>query len=240
MVNCQDSIVVLHGWRSSKEKWEKVKMGLEREGFRVIIPDFPGFGEEDLKKAWNLDDYLNWTKDFIEKKIHSGELSENFFLLGHSFGGRVAIKFSVKYPEKLKGLILVSSAGIKPKKRLISKFSPLLKKLSFLPGYDFFRKVFYKFIIRRSDYLKVEGAMKETFKNIIEEDLTAVLSQVKTDTFIVWGKEDKMTPINDAYLMNKKIENSKLEVLENIGHAPYIENPDLLAKKILEFTKSKT
>ena len=229
MENCQ-YLIVLHGWQSSKEKWTKVKENLEREGIKVIVPDLPGFKEETkLSQPWNLDNYVEWLRKFSSNK-------EKFFLLGHSFGGRIAIKFSIKYPEEIKGLILVSSAGIKPKKRLVSNFVSL-KKFSFLPGYSFLRKLFYKFIVKRTDYLYVDGILKETFKKVIERDLTSVLSQIKAKTLILWGQRDKITPISNAYLMKEKINDSRLEIMKGIGHTPYSEDPETLAKKILDFIK---
>jgi len=225
----QESLLILHGWQSSKEKWEKVKENLESKGIKVIVPDFAGFKEE-LNQSWSLDDYINWTEEFIE-----GHLDEPFFLLGHSFGGRIAINVAIKKPEKLRGLILVSSAGIKPRKT-VSKLI-IFKSFRFLPGYSFLRKCFYKFILRKTDYLKVSGTMKETFKRVIEKDLTPLLSQIKVETLILWGRKDKITPLSNGYLMNKEIKDSKFEVLEEIGHTPYLENPDLLSEKVINFIK---
>ena len=240
MQNCQDTIIILHGWGSSKEKWQAVKENLEKQGLKVIVPDLPGFKKEtELKKFWDLDDYINWFKK------SSSETSEPFFLLGHSFGGRMAIKYAAQHPKKLKGLILVSAAGIIPKKcflpSFISKMAKVGNKFSFLPFYSFFRKVFYKFILRRTDYIKSEKIpnLKETFKKIIAEDLTSHSSQIKTPTLIIWGEKDKITPLSDAHLMNKKIPNSKLEILKNIGHSPHQETPKILAEKIINFIKLK-
>lgn len=230
MENCQ-SIVILHGWQSSKEKWNKVKEFLEKKGIEVIVPDLPGFKQENrLPKPWNLDNYVDWLKDFTKDK-------EKFFLLGHSFGGRISIKFVSRFPSKIRGLILVSSAGIKHKKSFIFSFVFLLKKFSFLPGYSFFRDVFYKKILKKTDYILAKGNLKETFKNIIKEDLTSLLSQIKTETLILWGEKDKITPLQDAYLMKEKIANSELKILKSTGHTPYLECPEILAKEILKFVK---
>ena len=244
---CQETIIILHGWQSSKEKWQKVKQEIEQyyentsRNIKIIVPDLPGFKKETkLDRIWNLDDYVEWFKNF------SSEVSEPFFLLGHSFGGRIAIKFAQKYPEKLKGLILVSSAGIKPKKRLylylISAVAKFGRRFSFLPFYSFSREFFYKYILRKTDYIKAEklSYLKETFKKVIEEDLFPYLSQIKIPCLIIWGEKDKMTPISDAYLMNKKIPNSQLEVLKNIGHFPHIDVPKILTQKIQNFIESFT
>lgn len=234
MENAQ--LIILHGWFSSKEKWEKAKNSLEKEKVRVFIPDLPGFKEETkINRPWSLDNYIKWVKDYIEEKINSGEIKEPFFLLGHSFGGRVSINFAIRYPDKVKGLILVSSAGIRNRKisRLI-----LFKKLSFLPGGSFLKKIYYRFIIKRTDYLKADPVMKKTLSRVVEEDLFYVLSRIKVKTLIIWGEKDNTTPIAQGYLMKEKIKDSKLEILENVGHTPYLENPELLAKKISDFIRT--
>ncbi len=180
---------------------------------------------------------MNWFTQLNNRE------DESFFLLGHSFGGRMAIKYAAKHPEKSKGLILVSVAGIIPKKcflpSFISEMAKVGNKFSFLPFYSFFRKVFYRFILRKTDYIKSEEIpnLKETFKKIIAEDLTPYFSKIKTPTLIIWGEKDKMTPLSDAHLMNKKIPNSKLEVLKNIKHSSHREAPEILAEKIINFIK---
>ncbi|MCK4781532.1 alpha/beta hydrolase [Candidatus Parcubacteria bacterium] len=226
----EKTILILHGWGSFSEKWRKTGDLLSKNNFQVIAPDLPGFGKSsDPPKPWDVDDYVEWVKNFIvQKKL------KNFFLLGHSFGGRVAIKFSAKYPEKVEKLILVSSAGIKPKTNHLN-FLAGAKKVKWLPGFSLTRKIFYKYILRKTDYFKAKGVMRETFKKIIEEDLTFHLSKIKISTLIIWGDKDKMTPISDAYLMNRKIPNSKLEILKNIGHFPYLKCPEKLSEIILKF-----
>lgn len=242
------TLVILHGWQSSKEKWQRVKEILEKEGIKVIIPDLPGFKPETtLTKTWNLDDYIEWLKDFLfKKRTTCPELAEGFFLLGHSFGGRVAIKFATKYPQEIKGLILVSAAGIKKKlfltgkilawgAKLVRKFR--IEEMPFLKGlWQFFRKIFYRFILRKTDYFETKGTLKETIKNILNEDLTPFLNKISLPTLIIWGEKDKITPLSDAKLMEKEM-NARLEVLKTVGHTPHLENPELLAQKIKEFIK---
>jgi len=203
----------------------------------VFVPDLPGFGKEPPpEKPWAVDDYVNWVNDYDNKNKPN-----NFFLLGHSFGGRIAIKFATKYPEKLKGLILVSAAGLESEKSVkeisVSILAPYLSKLAFLPGYNFLREFFYRFVLKKTDYLKAKGTMKETFKKAIGEDLTPLLGTIKIPTLIIWGENDKTLPVTDGYLMNKKIENSRLEIMKGVDHTPQIEAPDLLAQKIIEFIK---
>lgn len=232
------TLVILHGWQSSKEKWKIVKEEIEKENIKVIVPDLPGFrSENELKKAWGLANYIQWVKGFVDEKAVEG-----FFLLGHSFGGRVAIKFAAKYPEKLRGLILVSAGGMesertlkKLEKRILKRSSFAFKKLSFLPGYQFFRKLFYKFVVRKTDYLEAKGYLKGTFKKVIGENLTPFLRRIRTRTLIMWGDKDEVLPLSDGLLMKEGIKDSSLELLKGIGHSPHLENPKLLSKKIIDF-----
>jgi len=231
------TILILHGWGLGNISWQKTKEILEASGYFVFVPDLPGFGQEPPpEKPWVIDDYINWVNNYSNENKLS-----NFFLLGYSFGGRIAIKFTVKHPEKFKGLILVSAAGLESEKNVqeisISILAPYFKKLSFLPGYDSLRKFFYRFILKKTDYLKAKGVMKETLKKVISEDMTQLLEKIKTPTLIIWGENDKTLPVTDGYLMNKKIENSRLEIMKGIDHTPQIQAPELLTQKIIEFIK---
>ena len=76
--------------------------------------------------------------------------------------------------------------------------------------------------------------MKETFKNVISEDLSQFTGFIRTPTVIIWGDKDKSTPVEDAYFMNNKIKNSKLFIINGAGHILNKECHDVLAEKILE------
>lgn len=217
--------LILHGWGSNSEKWQKIGELLAQNGIKVIIPDLPGFGKSDKPlKAWNLDDYCNFIEEFV-KFLNL----EKFYLLGHSFGGALAVKCSLKFPEKINKLFLVGAACIR-KKTVKVRLLRVISKLFNHPPL-FIKKVFY----RKSDYLSVEGVMKETYLKIIEEDLTDILSQVQIPTIIIWGKKDNTTPIKHAYLIRSKINNSKLEIIPNISHSPHLESPEKLAEIITKF-----
>ena len=211
-------LLILHGWGSSSEKWQKIGELLAQKGVKVIIPDLPGFGKsEEPQKAWNLDQYCDFVEEFV--KILN---LDKFYLLSHSFGGSLAVKFSLQYPEKVAKLFLVSAACIRKKslKNKLFKFISRFFKIKPL----FLRKFFY----RKSDYLSVKGVMKETYLKVIEEDLSDVLEKVKVPTMIIWGAKDKITPIKQAKLIKTKIRNSELKIIPNIGHSLHLEAPEKL------------
>ena len=146
---------------------------------------------------------------------------------------------------KLNGVILVSAAGIKRNQAIHSEIIGLAAKLvrAFNLGdrpvsrnvYNFLRVFFYRYIIRKTDYLNAKGILNDTIKNILAEDLKQRLSDIQEPTKIIWGDKDKITPLRDANLMKEKIKNSELEVLEGVGHMPYMHCPEKLAELIIEF-----
>lgn len=230
--------LILHGWGSSAERWDKVIKFLVEGGIKVIIPDLPGFGKSDLPpNAWNLNNYCSFVEDFV---LNIPELSGDFYLLGHSFGGALAAKFAIKHPQKVRKLFLVSAACIRKKtvkKWYLARISKIFKIFSFLPFYDLARRAFYKFIVGKSDYLQVNGVMKEAFLKVVSEDLSQHLSFVKVPTVIIWGEKDNTTLLEDAYFINKKIENSKLVLIPGVGHDLNQKAPEVLSQEILKFTQ---
>lgn len=238
-----ENILILHGWGSSAKNWSRVKELLENDGHKVFVPDLPGFGENTPpEKPWSVDDYVDWVKDFCGKN----NLSQ-FFLVGHSFGGGIAVKFTAAFPEKLSKLILIAPAIVRRKTFEQNIFLGLAKigHLIFsVPGLSHLRPLAREFLYNFTgsrDYYKLEVAksiaMKETFKRVVGEDLTHYLPKIKIHTLIIWGARDALTPIEEAYLIKNRLKNSNLEIISDGRHGLNLENPEILAQKILNFIK---
>lgn len=235
------AILILHGWGGSSDSWLEVQRLLAEKGYLVLVPDFSGFGKSPTpSEPWSIKEYTEVILKFTEKlKLN------RFFLLGHSFGGRVAIRFSSQYPEKIEKLILCNSAGIKPKPGLKTRLIFLLAKLGnallspkpLVRLKDHLQNLFYLFL-RKKDYAKAEGMMKEILKKVLAEDLSADLPKIKTETLIVWGQIDKMVPVKYAQIFKKQIKEAKLEIIPKIGHSPHLETPVKLVNLILQFLKT--
>ena len=232
------AILVLHGWGGSSDSWLKVQGFLSNKGYRVFVPDFPGFGKsKPPKRSWSVTDYANWTFNFAES-----QKLDNFFILAHSFGGRVAIKFAVEFPDMVKGLALCDSAGIKRKPDLKTKTLFLISKMGnkvfevpYLAKYkDKVRSIFYRFL-RHKDYVKAAGVMKETIRKILEEDLSPYLLKINARTLTLWGKKDKTVPLEDAHTFKDKIKDSQIKILEGVGHSPHLQVPQKLADIVSSF-----
>jgi len=235
-------ILILHGWGSNSLRWQKVRELLEEEGIEVLILDLPGFDITPFPdRPWSRDDYIKW----IFQKVKERNWPK-FNLLGHSFGGGLAVKIATNPTLFKKGggvekLILVAPAIIKRKSiktylfYLIASFG---KKIFSLPGLKIFyplaEKLIYKLAGAR-DYYVAEGVMKETMKGLGEEDLEALLEKVKTPTLILWGKKDDVLPLKDAYYLKEKIGGSQLKIIPGAGHSPHRETPAELAEIIIDF-----
>ena len=76
--------------------------------------------------------------------------------------------------------------------------------------------------------------MRDTYLRIISEDLEDILGNIQIPTIIIWGEKDNITTLNQGRLINKKIDDSRLEIIPNVGHSPHKEVPEILSQKILE------
>lgn len=227
-------IFVLHGWTYSTDKWTHLLKLLNQEGYSATLLKIPGL-TGPLEEVWDTNDYVEW----INTKIGKGSAT----LIGHSNGGRLAMAFGLKYPEKIEKLILIDSAGIRDKK-LNTKFKRfifyrLAKLGKNITSSVFFKNLLYK-VARENDYRLASPVMKQTMKNLISFDLEPYLSEIKIPTLIIWGKKDKITPLFFAEILNKKIRASKLIVVPGAKHSPQFTHPKKTAELVLQFLNKKT
>lgn len=215
-------IIFLHGWGGSIASFYGAGQSLSK-CFRVTLVDFYGFGNTiHPDSPLNLDDYVNSIVNIINHYR-----MQNVLLVGHSFGGRVAIKLAQKYGHLVGKIVLCDSAGIIPKRRIKYYFKVYLHKL--------LRKLGFNHAGGSKDYKSLNSVMKQTFKNIVNEDLTALTKKVTAPTMIIWGDKDKETPIYMAKMLHKNIPNSGLVIFKNCGHFAYIERQDIFYAILIKF-----
>ena len=229
-------IVLLHGWGASKERLFPLGKALTEIGFRVLIPDLPGFGKSSLpSRPWGVGEYA----DFISKVIDKFYGKKKVYLFGHSFGGRVAIKIASRYPKKIAGIALCGSAGISRGNFFKRIFFLILAKTGkqIFPQSERPRRLIYR-LAREHDYEKTRGVMRETFKLVISEDLNPLLPKIKIPTLILWGTEDKMTPVTDGFILEKTIPKAKLVLFEGKGHQLPYEKVKKIARVVNSWSQS--
>ena len=231
-----EKLVLLHGWTYSSDgsdplrKWQPFIELLESQGIRCELPRIPGI-TKDINEFWTLDEYADWLKKMLSK-------DNKIILVGHSNGGRIAFKFTQKYPEKVTKLILIDSAGIyhnelplRFKRFLFRNIAKIGRKFTESEG---LRKLIY-IVAREGDYSNATPSQRQTMLNLINSDLTEILKEVKAPTLIIWGEKDKVTPLSDGQLIHSLIKNSKLSIIGNARHSPQFTNPKEVAKLINDF-----
>jgi pimeloyl-ACP methyl ester carboxylesterase len=222
-------VFIIHGWTYNLEKWEAFVALLRAQ--RVVVKQLkvPGLTTKS-DKVWDIDGYINWLDEELKGEEHP-------IIIGHSNGGRIALAYSIKYPQRLKKLILIDSAGV-PRDQLKAKIklkvlwflSKVGKVLSIVPGA---KKIFYR-VIGAHDYQNAPPNMKLTMRNMLAVDENLNLHEVQTPTTIIWGKNDKVTPLRDGQRMAKQIPQSTLHIIDNAQHAPFASQPQAVLELILK------
>ena len=209
-----NDIVLLHGWGQNIEMMRPIGDNFQNR-FRITILDFPGFGEsEEPKEAWTIDDYELMLEEFL-KKVNV----KKPIVIGHSFGGRVAIRYSARNP--ISKLVLFGSPCIRIQEEL-SLGVKMLKKLKTLPGLNGLGEYMKKFIGSR-DYKAASPIMRQTLVNVVNEDLSKFAREIEEPTLLIWGTNDTEAPLNEAKELEKIMLDAALITLPGTHYA-YLEN----------------
>lgn len=234
------SIVILPGWGDNRKSFNYM-INFLKDYFSVYILDYPGFGNSVFpNKDLTIYDYslliYNWIK-YLDL--------DNPILIGHSFGGRIIITLLGFYNYKFSNIILMNSAGIKKKQELsniIHKYSYKLLKLIRYILPNKYKDKYMKYLFNKfasNDYKNLSRNMMNTFKNIVNEDLKNYLRNINSKVLLLWGDKDIDTPVSNAYIINKLINNSELIVLKGCSHFTYLQCPILINKIIYEELKEE-
>jgi len=228
-------ILLLHGWQDNLTTFDNLVASMTGS-FRIVRLDLPGFGKTEIpSSAWNLDNYIQFVCDFVEKLGIKVDV-----LIGHSFGGRIAMKGIASGKIKAKKLVLIGSAGLAKTRTLrnsIIRSSALIGKLAlYIPPLLFWRNALRKRIYKviGSDYANT-GALKDTFVKIISEDLSESAKLIKVPTLLIWGELDIQTTVDDGRKLASLIDGSELKIINEAGHFVHREKTSEVAKYIMEF-----
>lgn len=216
-------LVFLHGWGSSLEAFTRIQQEFEK-GFHVFSIDLPGFGKsEEPAEAWGVEEYTQLIEEFFRLKGIT-----NPILAGHSNGGRISIVYASRNP--VHKLILLDSAGVKPKRSLkyyVKVYSyKLMRKLMPLVVGKAKAQAMVEERRKKSgstDYNNASPMMRQVLVRVVNTDLQSYMPLIKAPTLLVWGENDTATPVGDAKIMEKLIPNAGLVIFKNAGHFAFIE-----------------
>ena len=207
-------ILLLHGWGQNIEMMKPLGDPFS-DKYRITILDLPGFGESgEPDRAWKMEDYNNFLEEFIEEvKIKKP------IVIGHSFGGRLAIYYSSRHP--IEKLVLFGSPCIRENKEL-PFYIKILKSMKKIPGLEQFGEYMKKYIGSR-DYKAASPIMRQTLVEVINEDLSKYAREIEEPTLLIWGDKDTEAPVNEARDLEKLMIDAALIILPGTHYA-YLEN----------------
>ena len=245
-------ILLLHGFDSSL---------LE---FRRLLPQLT-----PAHPTWAMDLFgFGLTERLTDTQISPTSIKEHLYcfwktaiakpiiLVGASMGGAAAIDFALTYPDVVKKLILIGSAGMRkgtvagkflvpPLDRIATNFlrSPKVRREVSLKAYADSRFVTADAEVCASLHLAMprwSQALISFTKSGGYGSFANQLKYLKPETLILWGDRDRILGTKDATKFQSTIPNNKLIWIKNSGHVPHLEHPTITAQEILKFASIKT
>ncbi len=247
-------LVLIQGWATTLEGWA-FQLPFFRRKMMVIALDNRGIGGSSRPNyPYTMDMFVDETKALfdslgVHQKIH---------LCGISMGGMIALNYVLKYSDTAKTLVLLSTSAFNRKEfaePITEQYRAIMQDLELEEGFkikldlmfseSFIKRVNDDEVLRNTlfEQLMIKSASTATWQNlenrlaaITEHDVRDSLSKITQPTLIIHGTEDKYIPLEDAKILNEKIPNSTLIILEGFGHASVlIEDAEKVNNSIWNF-----
>ncbi|NHC25320.1 alpha/beta fold hydrolase [Nocardioides sp. IC4_145] len=255
------ALLLLHGLGCNHTTWEPVIDLLARR-YTVIAPDLLGHGQSDKPRAdYSLGGFANGMRDLLTVLG-----IEQATVVGHSFGGGVAMQFAYQYPERTERLVLVASGGlgpdVTPAIRAVTTpgFHQVMGVLT-LPGIRHVGKKGMQLMTALpSRHARDLGEMAEIYdsfkdpaaRHAIRHVVRGVVDwkgQVVTmadraylteemPMAVVWGRDDTVIPVQHAGRAGELAPRSRVEIIPNAGHFPHKDHPERFAKLLHDFIRT--
>ncbi|WP_057912167.1 alpha/beta fold hydrolase [Peribacillus muralis] len=247
------TLVLLHGFLSSSFSFRKLVPHLIKE-FNVISLDLPPFGQsgKDYRYTYSFRNIAKSVVHFLAKKNIN-----KFTIIGHSMGGQVSLQLIKSHPDLVEHAILLAGSGYQP------SYSEKMKLVSYLPFFSFgikgylqrsgieknlknvvhdpnliddeMRQGYLGPFIKKHDIFRALGRMlRDKEVDLLKEDL----NQILTPCLLLWGRHDRVVPLEIGQRLNDDLPNSELIVLEDSGHLLPEERPAEIYQLIKGFLET--
>ncbi|HOV89519.1 MAG TPA: alpha/beta hydrolase [Syntrophorhabdaceae bacterium] len=230
-------IIFIHGSGLSTHIWYGLRDYLSNS-LEVVLIDLPGHGMSSGGGYGSIEDY----RDAIFNAIKGTDL-EGSYMAGHSLGGAIAMSFALKYPELIKGLILLGTGArlkVLPQilEGIVKNKEKTLKEIISLAfsdkSHDELKKIHY------NETIKCPGEV--IYKDFFACDRFNIMDSLEfiaSPTLIVCGEDDKLTPVKYSEYLKNHIKNSELVIIKDAGHMLFLEKPKEIADAIKGFIEKK-
>ena len=235
-----DPLVIIHGGGDGARSWFKNAEELSKY-YSVYLPDLPGFGRsQSASNKFHLPEYVAFVENFTQALG-----IDSFHLVGHSIGGGIALHYALKSPQKVKGLVLVSSwcLGIEAALwvRLLSH--PALCRsfgeaaIAVLKGIKWVARLFYAPFRFANPVTRVKidiGKTMVTFRGQTTV-LRDRLCELTVPTLLVWGDRDPVVPAAHAQFAAELIPNCRMHIFQGCGHSAYKQKTGEFSQLLASF-----
>jgi len=241
----KETVVLVHGLHSQAANWLAQIAALKNE-YHVVSFDLPGFGKSTRgNKLYSPTNYARFIHFITQKTVGSP-----FYLIGHSMGGAISLRYNAMYPNDVKRLILTDVGGVLHQysfaKSIASKWLKLIQGLTIwaipvlqdMPSIDEMANTLFQTLewlpIDIRDALQVPELRTVILSGnsipiagaaVSSENLNAAIRNNKTPTLIVWGAYDLVTPIRTGKILQVKMPNAYMVVLPRSAHSPLTDQP---------------
>lgn len=219
-----DSILLLHGWGQSHTFWNDIIVEL-RDSYHIYSLDLPGFGLSDEPKSiWNIDDYATFIHQFIVKLAINDPI-----IIGHSYGGRIAISYASRYP--VKKMVLYSTGGGILEKSLMKR---LYREVFVKLGKYVMPNLLYKshsLIFKPNSYENTVLLRKNRSRRMLDiytqhpRDLREIMGKIRAKTLIITGGRDHITDPDTGRELHRRIKDSTYVEIPDATHFAHLESP---------------
>lgn len=255
----ENAIIMIHGLGGSAEQWIMNIEPLSSAGYRVFCLDMPGCGKSD--PHYNNDYSLKSLAEYINCFSQEMKL-EKFYLVGLSMGGAMCLRYTLDFPQKVKKLVLVGSAGLGARMAFVFRILtlPLIDKVPAIMTKSQFRtfvrsmvfdasvisdeviEFYYPLLKRKTNREAFIKTLKTNcsilgLRNIVKKEVIENIDKINIPVLVIWGKQDKHMPIQNAYNGVKKMPSAKLILFDKCKHNPQFEKPEDFNREVIEFLK---
>ncbi len=252
-------IVMFHGYADSADTWRQMLAQLSRRGHRAVAVDLPGFGTAD---RLTNDPILPQLDAFAAAaaRYAAGRPRKPLIAIGNSLGGCVSLRLAERHPEWLAGVVGIAPAGLEmtrllyliqrdpvlhsllalptpvPGVVLRAAVARLYRQLAFAHPAAIDQKVVSAFTYHHRERSRVAHYLDTAHRMLPELKDPFELDRIAARVLLVWGDRDRLVFHRGAKRLLEAVPDSRLELLEGIGHCPQVEAPERVTELLLEFS----
>ena len=217
-------VLALHGWRRDRSDFREVLNGLD-----ALAVDLPGFGASPAPpSAWGSAEYARALEPVV------AEMAAPVVVIGHSFGGRIAVHLAPAWPDRVAGVVLAGVPLLRvtapPPPALSFRIAKTLNRIGLLSDEKMEER-------RRqagsTDYRASTGVMRDVFVGLVHETYEEQLKQIAAPVELVWGDDDTAAPLLVAQRAAELLAHPSITILPGAGHLTPLTAPDELRSAIV-------